>query len=131
MSRRKGAKYNVPSRYLPKLKVDVCVCVPGPVPQVWKKGVDSDTFHPRFRSEAMRLRLTNGRPERPVMVYVGRLGFEKNLFFLREVLARNPDVSLAFVGDGPARVELQAAFKGTATVFLGMMHVSRLGSMVC
>lgn len=58
------------------------------------------------------------------MVYVGRLGFEKNLFFLKELLLRNPGVSLAFVGDGPARLELQAAFKGTATSFLGMLHVS-------
>ncbi|EFJ45014.1 hypothetical protein VOLCADRAFT_82536 [Volvox carteri f. nagariensis] len=90
--------------------------------QVWKKGVDSETFHPRFRSEAMRTRLTGGHPERPVIVYVGRLGFEKNLFFLRELLNRNPGVSLAFVGDGPARSELQATFKGTPTTFLGMLH---------
>ncbi|KXZ55235.1 hypothetical protein GPECTOR_3g376 [Gonium pectorale] len=95
--------------------------------QVWKKGVDSDTFHPRFRSAAMRARLTGGKPERPVLVYVGQLGFEKNLFFLRELLNRNPGVCLAFVGDGPARSELQAAFKGTPTVFLGMLHVRRRG----
>lgn len=90
---------------------------------MWKKGVDSDTFHPRFRSEAMRQRLTGGKPERPVLVYVGRLGFEKNLFFLRELLRRNPGVSLAFVGDGPARSDLQGAFKDTPTVFMGMLHV--------
>ncbi|KXZ55233.1 hypothetical protein GPECTOR_3g374 [Gonium pectorale] len=76
--------------------------------QVWKKGVDSDTFHPRFRSAAMRARLTGGKPERPVLVYVGRLGFEKNLFFLRELLNRNPGVCLAFVGDGPARSRVGA-----------------------
>lgn len=95
-----------------------------PLPQVWKKGVDSEVFHPRFRSAAMRERLTGGQPDRPTLVYVGRLGFEKNLFFLREVLQRNPGVGLAFVGDGPARQELQAAFKGTPTQFLGMLHVS-------
>ncbi|GLI60637.1 hypothetical protein VaNZ11_002834 [Volvox africanus] len=96
--------------------------------QVWKKGVDSDIFHPRFRSEAMRTRLTGGHPERPVMVYVGRLGFEKNLFFLRELLNRNPGVSLAFIGDGPARSELQTTFKGTATTFLGMLHGEELSA---
>ncbi|KAG2444891.1 hypothetical protein HXX76_001628 [Chlamydomonas incerta] len=90
--------------------------------QVWKKGVDSDVFHPRFRSAAMRERLTGGVPGRPTLVYVGRLGFEKNLFFLRELLDRNPGVGLAFVGDGPARQELQSAFKGTPTQFLGMLH---------
>ncbi|GFR39619.1 hypothetical protein Agub_g83 [Astrephomene gubernaculifera] len=96
--------------------------------QVWKKGVDSDTFHPRFRCDAMRSRLTAGRPERPVLVYVGRLGFEKNLFFLRRLLDRNPGVSLAFVGDGPARAELQTAFQGTPTTFLGMLHGEDLSS---
>ncbi len=90
---------------------------------MWKKGVDSDTFHPRFRSDAMRSRLTGGHPERPVLIYVGRLGFEKNLFFLRELLDRNPGVAMAFVGDGPARSELQAKFKGTPTTFLGTLHV--------
>lgn len=96
--------------------------------QVWKKGVDSDTFHPRFRSDAMRSRLTGGHPERPVLIYVGRLGFEKNLFFLRELLDRNPGVAMAFVGDGPARSELQAKFKGTPTTFLGTLHGEELSS---
>lgn len=92
--------------------------------EVWKKGVDSDAFHPRFRNDAMRTRLTGNKPGQPVMVYVGRLGFEKNLFFLKGILERNPGLCLAFVGDGPARVELQEAFKGTNTSFLGMLHVS-------
>jgi glycosyltransferase involved in cell wall biosynthesis len=51
--------------------------------EVWKKGVCSDTFHPRFRSQAMRERLSGGNPEAPILLSVGRLGNEKNLKFLR------------------------------------------------
>ena len=52
---------------------------------VWKKGVCSDTFHPRFRSDAMRVRLAGGdaAPSGPVLLSVGRLGHEKNLAFLK------------------------------------------------
>ncbi|KAG2496158.1 hypothetical protein HYH03_005760 [Edaphochlamys debaryana] len=96
--------------------------------KVWKKGVDSETFHPRFRSDAMRSRLTGGRPERPVLLYVGRLGFEKNLAFLRPLLDANPGCSLAFVGDGPARQELQRVYAGTETTFLGTLHGEELSA---
>ena len=54
--------------------------------EVWKKGVCADTFHPRFRSDAMRARLAGG-PGAPadasLLLSVGRLGNEKNLKFLR------------------------------------------------
>ncbi len=39
------------------------------------------------------------------------------------LLDRNPGVSLAFVGDGPARDELKRTFAGTPTAFLGTLHV--------
>jgi glycosyltransferase involved in cell wall biosynthesis len=41
---------------------------------VWLRGVDTEVFHPRHRSEEMRLRMTEGHPEAPLLVYVGRLG---------------------------------------------------------
>lgn len=56
---------------------------PAPSIEVWKKGVCSDTFHPRFRSQAMRERLSGGNPEAPILLSVGRLGNEKNLKFLK------------------------------------------------
>ncbi|PSC74099.1 sulfolipid synthase [Micractinium conductrix] len=96
--------------------------------EVWKKGVCSDTFHPRFRSTAMRERLTGGSPEAPLLLSVGRLGNEKNLKFLKDVLARVPGARLAFVGDGPAREELQAYFAGTPTLFAGMLHGEELSA---
>lgn len=86
--------------------------ISGSAPQVWKKGVDSDAFHPRFSNPEMRSRLTSGNTQDAVMVYVGRLGHEKNLKFLRDLLDRLPTMRLAFVGDGPARPDLEHHFTG-------------------
>ena len=48
-------------------------CPPGCL-DVWQRGVDTEEFHPRHRSEAMRARMSGGRPEGPILVYIGRLG---------------------------------------------------------
>jgi glycosyltransferase involved in cell wall biosynthesis len=52
-------------------------------------------------------------PERPVMAYVGRVAFEKNLDFLLRVTERVrrelPDVLLVIAGEGPARGSLERA----------------------
>lgn len=95
---------------------------------VWKKGVDTEQFNPRFKSESMRNRLTDGHPRDPVMIYVGRLGNEKNLKFLKGILAKEQKLRLAFIGDGPAREELHQYFAGTKTTFLGMLHGEELSS---
>lgn len=196
--------------------------------EVWKKGVCSDTFHPRYRSDEMRARLSGGHPQAPILLSVGRLGNEKNLKFLKVrrrggaaarvaasipssivcllvsasfeprdvgwlhrghrgwlyverfaalphcpsappaptpsphthppglaplpqlptaplppvadpaaaaprlvlqgILERTPGARLAFVGDGPAREELQRYFAGTPTLFMGMMHGEELSA---
>ncbi|KAJ0027556.1 hypothetical protein Pint_35215 [Pistacia integerrima] len=51
--------------------------------RLWNKGVDSESFNPRYRSHEMRLRLSNGEPEKPLIIHVGRLGVEKSLDFLK------------------------------------------------
>lgn len=52
-------------------------------------------------------------PGRPVMAYVGRVAFEKNLDFLLQVtdhVRRNlPDVLFVIAGEGPARASLERA----------------------
>ena len=88
---------------------------------VWKKGVCSETFHPRYTCDKMRERLTEGNPDAPLLLSVGRLGSEKNLTFLKGILDRHPNARLAFVGDGPAREELEEYFAGTKTYFAGML----------
>jgi glycosyltransferase involved in cell wall biosynthesis len=78
--------------------------------QLWRGGVDAEHYHPRKRSAAMRLRLSGGRPQGPLLLYVGRLAPEKNLSLLAELLDGVPDAQLALVGDGPSRAELERLF---------------------
>lgn len=76
--------------------------------RVLPHGVDTVAFNPRFRSAAWRDAL--GACD-CILLYVGRLVWEKNLALLAQVLpdllARRPDVAFVFVGEGPARAELE------------------------
>ena len=68
-------------------------------------------------------------PDRPVLVHVGRLAFEKNIDFLLRMLARVkaqvPEVLLVVAGEGPARrgLERQARSLGLTdnTFFVGYL----------
>ncbi|KAL3696180.1 hypothetical protein R1sor_010256 [Riccia sorocarpa] len=93
---------------------------------IWSKGVDSESFHPRFRSQEMRRKLTKGQPAAPLIVHVGRLGAEKNLDFLRKVLEKLPEAHLAVVGDGPYRGELEKMLEGMKVTFTGMLQGEEL-----
>ena len=44
---------------------------------VWQQAVDTQIFHPRFRSQEMRERMSAGRPDSVILTYVGRLGAGK------------------------------------------------------
>ncbi|XP_057983324.1 sulfoquinovosyl transferase SQD2 isoform X2 [Malania oleifera] len=94
--------------------------------RLWSKGVDSECFHPRYRSHEMRLRLSNCEPEKPLVIHVGRLGVEKSLDFLKRVMDRLPEVRIAFIGDGPHREELEDMFSGMPAVFTGMLQGEEL-----
>ncbi|KAF1888417.1 hypothetical protein Lal_00011187 [Lupinus albus] len=116
--------------------------------RLWNKGVDSEKFHPRYKSDKMRLRLrcgpfgificskfyimslnlilkrvshSDGEPEKPLIIHVGRLGVEKSLDFLKSVMDRLPEARIAFIGDGPYREELEKLFEDMPAVFTGML----------
>lgn len=93
---------------------------------IWRGGVDCNRFHPDKRSLDMRMRLTDGRPDRPVVLYVGRLSPEKNLDVLRLVHEAAPDAHLALVGDGPARPQLEKSLAGLPTTFTGFLRGEEL-----
>jgi glycosyltransferase involved in cell wall biosynthesis len=93
---------------------------------VWPQGVDTARFHPKKRSAEWRLKLSGGHPESPVLLYVGRLGREKNIGSLKAVLRAMPGVRLALVGDGPARGELEEEFAGMPAVFSGTRRGAEL-----
>ena len=93
---------------------------------LWRGGVDTERFHPRRRTAAMRQRLTDGHSRAPLALYVGRLGFEKNLDRLQILLRSIPNLRLAFVGDGPARAQLEQQYQGDRVVFAGFMQGEEL-----
>ena len=89
---------------------------------VWRKGIDTERFHPNFRDDAMRERLTNHKAGDFLMVYVGRLGAEKRLKDIKPILQKlGPNARLAIVGKGPQEQELKEFFAGTNTVFTGQL----------
>ena len=95
---------------------------------VVRRGVDTKAFHPDFASAQMRERLTEGHPEKKLLVFVGRLAAEKEIHRLRPLMQRRDDVALAIVGDGPFRRELEQMFAGTSTLFPGFMQGEELAS---
>lgn len=88
---------------------------------VWQKAVDTDAFHPRFKSATMRSRLSDGNPADPLLLYVGRISPEKGIERLRPVLDRNPAVRLALVGGGPHQQKLVEHFQGRKVKFAGYL----------
>jgi sulfoquinovosyltransferase len=93
---------------------------------LWEKGIDTKRFHPKFRNEKMRNRMTNGHPDDFLIVYVGRLGKEKRLTELRDILERMPNACLCIVGHGPYEKALHRHFEGTRTVFTGLLQGDEL-----
>lgn len=89
--------------------------------RLWPKAVDTDLFRPERRTQAMRERLTDGHPDAPLMVYVGRLSYEKRIDWLYAPVTQLPGVRLALIGAGPAEADLRKRFAGTNTVFTGYM----------
>lgn len=95
---------------------------------LWPRAVDTEAFRPDLKSEAMRDELSGGRPNGPLLLYVGRLAVEKEIDQIRPVLKAIPDATLALVGDGPAREKLERHFEGTRARFVGYMRGERLAS---
>lgn len=96
--------------------------------RLWPKAVDTELFRPERATRAMRERLSDGHPDDPLMLYVGRLSYEKRIDWLYAPVTQLPNVRLALVGSGPAEAELKKRFKGTNTVFTGYMAGTELAS---
>lgn len=89
---------------------------------LWRRGVDAEQYHPRFRDEAMRNLLSDGHPDEILLIYIGRLAAEKQIEQLRPVLERVRGTRLALVGDGPYRQELERKFAGLPVKFVGYLR---------
>ena len=95
---------------------------------LWQRGVDTEIFHPARATTQMRDDLCQGQPASRLLLYVGRLGAEKEIEQIKPVLASIPGARLAIVGDGPHRSNLEAYFAGTPTHFVGYLGGENLAA---
>lgn len=93
----------------------------------WARGVDSGLFSPTRRSNEWRARLGAG-PDSTLLLFVGRLAPEKRVHELAALLDTMPNITLAIVGDGPARADLERVFRGMPVVFTGYLKGEELAS---
>jgi phosphatidylinositol alpha 1,6-mannosyltransferase len=91
--------------------------------RIWSRGVESEVFHPRHRSQEWR-RSLGFADDQIVVTFAGRLVKEKNTTLLTNVLRSLSDSVPNFrplvVGDGPERARLQNSCP--STVFAGFLH---------
>jgi len=96
---------------------------------LWQRGVDTNSFKPEYRSEEMRAKLLGNYPDTgSLLIYVGRLSAEKQIERIKPVLEKIPNASLALVGDGPYRNQLEKIFENTKTNFIGYLAGKELAS---
>jgi len=95
---------------------------------IWRKGVDTEVFHPCKASSEVRSKLMPD-PSKILLLYAGRMSREKCLHFLVKVLEDKRlqgRVHLTFIGDGPIRKELEvktfAHLKKDVSFFDFMSH---------
>ena len=75
--------------------------------RIWPRGVDTALFHPERRSQELRASWLTNRErydEITVLLYVGRISWEKNLHLLTQAYRsmEREHCHLVIVGDGPA-----------------------------
>ncbi|MGO9601473.1 MAG: glycosyltransferase family 4 protein [Isosphaeraceae bacterium] len=78
---------------------------------LWPRGVDATLFRPDRPGRQQVRQAMGWGPDDVVISYVSRIAPEKNVSYLAEALAivaaRRPDARILFVGDGPAREDLE------------------------
>ena len=85
---------------------------------LWRRGVNLAQFAAADPAVPPAITPYEPDPDRPTVLYVGRLADEKGLDRLLP-LARSGQVHLVLVGAGPARARLEREFAGTGTTFTG------------
>ena len=95
---------------------------------LWQRGVDTELFQPAYANLEMRNYLSQGKPESRILLYVGRLGVEKEIDRIKPILEAIPNACLALVGDGPNRQTLEQHFANTPTHFVGYLRGQELAS---
>jgi glycosyltransferase involved in cell wall biosynthesis len=104
--------------------------------RIWSRGVDTQLFRPERRSQALRDSWLSNTPvckdaaNKTILLYVGRVSWEKNLRLLVAAY-RGMDFErchLVVVGDGPALSEMQQELAGCPVTFTGYLSGEALAA---
>jgi glycosyltransferase involved in cell wall biosynthesis len=101
--------------------------------RIWPRGVDTTLYSPGCRRSEVREVWLKDRtqPEsKTVLLYVGRVSWEKNLNLLIQVYQQmdHGNCHLVIVGDGPAFAEVQQKLSGLPVTFTGYLSGEPLAS---
>ncbi|HYX49400.1 MAG TPA: glycosyltransferase family 1 protein, partial [Ktedonobacteraceae bacterium] len=99
--------------------------------RIWSRGVDTTLFRPDHRSQELRdswLAGREGRENIMVLLYVGRISWEKNLRLLTQTYRTmdHEHCHLVIVGDGPAFKEVQHEVANLPVTFTGYLKGEQL-----
>lgn len=97
--------------------------------RIWPRGVDTSLFRPERRDEVRRTSWLHGE-ERVILLYTGRVSWEKNLRLLIRAYQGmdHTRCHLVIVGDGPALREVKQELAGLSATFTGYMRGEELAS---
>lgn len=95
--------------------------------RIWGRGVDTERFHPRHRSEAWRAAV-GLEPGETLLLYVGRIASEKRIELLGDAMQGLDKIRLVLVGDGPARADLERRCAGLPVHFTGYLKGQALAT---
>jgi len=97
---------------------------------IWPRGVDITLFRPQRRSEALRAAWLSASEEKAILLYVGRVSWEKNLRLLTAAYRAmdHTRCHLVIVGDGPALKEVQQASVDAPVTFTGYLTGEELAT---
>lgn len=101
--------------------------------RIWPRGVDTGLFNPQRRSDALRASwlIQRTQPEqKTVLLYVGRVSWEKNLRLLVQAYREmdHERCHLVIVGEGPARAEMQQELQDVPVTFTGYLQGDALAT---
>lgn len=101
--------------------------------RIWPRGVDLSLFVPERRSEALRASLLKDRTEpekKTIILYVGRVSWEKNLRLLMQAYQQMDHTTchLVIIGDGPARLQMQQEMRAVPVTFTGYLTGDELAT---
>jgi glycosyltransferase involved in cell wall biosynthesis len=97
--------------------------------RIWPRGVDTALFRPGRRDEVKRATWLQGE-ERALLLYAGRISWEKNLRLLIQAYQGmdHTRCHLVIVGDGPAMPEVKQELAGLPVTFTGYLQGEELAS---